>query len=114
MAKYINILIVQTKNEYLPMKKRKKAKKKRKNHHIHRSYPFTFLCTLVSDLSRPFSVKMASQIENVEQLLDKYIPPEELAAVKRLLYGKELRYITIFNNKCVSYDVLYEGAFCFT
>ncbi|KAK7464033.1 hypothetical protein BaRGS_00037957 [Batillaria attramentaria] len=38
---------------------------------------------------------MAGQIENVEQILDKYIPPEELAAVKRMLYGKELRKLEL-------------------
>ncbi|XP_076453415.1 beta-ureidopropionase-like [Babylonia areolata] len=38
---------------------------------------------------------MAGIIENVEQLLDKYIPPEELAAVKRLLFGKELRKLDV-------------------
>ncbi|KAK7088541.1 beta-ureidopropionase-like [Littorina saxatilis] len=38
---------------------------------------------------------MAGQVENVEQILDKYIPPEELATVKRLLYGKELRKLEI-------------------
>ncbi|KAL8571481.1 Beta-ureidopropionase [Nucella lapillus] len=38
---------------------------------------------------------MAEQIENVEQILDKYIPPEELKAVKRLLFGKELRPLDV-------------------
>nr|KAG5687286.1 hypothetical protein BaRGS_001951 [Batillaria attramentaria] len=42
-----------------------------------------------------FPIKMAGQIENVEQILDKYIPPEELAAVKRMLYGKELRKLEL-------------------
>lgn len=38
---------------------------------------------------------MAGPIENVEEILDKYIPPEELASVKRLLFGKELRTLDV-------------------
>ncbi|XP_041348264.1 beta-ureidopropionase-like [Gigantopelta aegis] len=38
---------------------------------------------------------MAAQVENIECLLDKYLPPAELAEAKRLMYGKELRKLEL-------------------
>ncbi|XP_071093343.1 beta-ureidopropionase-like [Haliotis cracherodii] len=38
---------------------------------------------------------MSAEVENVEKLLDKYLPPAELSEVKRLLYGKQLRSVDI-------------------
>lgn len=34
----------------------------------------------------------ADDVDTLDSVLDKYIPPDELAFVKRMLYGKELRY----------------------
>ena len=34
---------------------------------------------------------MASEFESVEKSLEKRLPPSELAEVRRILYGKELR-----------------------
>lgn len=35
--------------------------------------------------------KMAGEFESVEKSLEKHLPPKELAEVRRILYGKELK-----------------------
>lgn len=40
-------------------------------------------------------VKMAAEIESLEKLLADKLPASELKEVKRILYGKELRYSDI-------------------
>ena len=37
---------------------------------------------------------MSSEFISVEQSLEDHLPPSELAEVRRILYGKELRYQT--------------------
>ena len=35
------------------------------------------------------------EIDSIEQIIEKHLPPEELSEVKRILYGKELPIITL-------------------
>lgn len=41
------------------------------------------------------SVNMSGEFDSVEKSLAKHLPPAELAEVRRILYGKELRYVVI-------------------
>lgn len=38
---------------------------------------------------------MAAELESVEKVLEKHLPPSELAEVRRILYGKELRKLDL-------------------
>ena len=39
---------------------------------------------------------MSSEFESVEKSLEDHLPLAELAEVRRILYGKELRYQTFY------------------
>ena len=52
---------------------------------------FRFRNILLTGNGGSESKVMASQFESVEKSLEKHLPPAELAEVRRILYGKELR-----------------------
>ncbi len=42
-----------------------------------------------------YIVKMGEELESVHSVLEKYLPPDELDRVNRILLGNKLKYVRI-------------------